>query len=223
MCYNVLTGVIAGRLHPGRDRTCDRTSCQLKAEQEERGICSMKDRNNIIRISVRNLVEFLLRSGSLDTGAGAWPETAMLEGARIHRALQKKAGQDYRAEVMLRMDVPVDLSPDAAAEKFRVQDMLLHVPQDVRSGEWPDGEPEGEPDEKPDTEKGMALCAGPEKAVCGSQESTQESTEAVLRLEGRADGIFFMRKADGEPENPFSSSSSLFFSNRFLSSLLWIL
>ena len=222
MCYNVLTGVIAGRLHPGRDRICDRTSCQLKAEQEERGICSMKDRNNIIRISVRNLVEFLLRSGSLDTGAGALPEIAMLEGARIHRTLQKKAGQDYRAEVMLRMDVPVDLSPDAAAKKFRAQDMLLHVPKDVRPDEWQDGEPDGKPDKKPDekpeTEKGKVLCAGPEKAACGSQErtqentkeniqeSTQESTGAVLRLEGRADGIFFMRKADGEPENPFSSS-----------------
>ena len=207
MCYNVLTGDIAGRLQPGRDSNCDRASCQLKAEQEERGICSMKDRNNIIRISVRNLVEFLLRSGSLDTGAGAWPETAMLEGARIHRALQKKAGQDYRAEVMLRMDVPVDLSPDAAAERIRAQDMLLHVPQDVKPDEWPDRMPDEKPDEKPDTEKSTALCAGPEKAACGSQESTQESNEAVLRLEGRADGIFFMRKADGEPENPFSSSS----------------
>ena len=67
----------------------------------------MGENDNIIRISVRSLVEFLLRSGSLEQQSGASLEAAMLEGARIHRALQKKAGGDYRAEVALKMDVPV--------------------------------------------------------------------------------------------------------------------
>ena len=66
----------------------------------------MENQGNIIRISVRSLVEFLLRSGSLDTQTGPSSEAAMLEGARIHRALQKKAGDGYRAEVSLRLDVP---------------------------------------------------------------------------------------------------------------------
>ena len=51
----------------------------------------MGENDNIIRISVRSLVEFLLRSGSLEQQSGASLEAAMLEGARIHRALQKKA------------------------------------------------------------------------------------------------------------------------------------
>ena len=66
----------------------------------------MENQPNIIRISVRGLVEFLLRSGSLDTQTGPSSEAAMLEGARIHRALQKKEGEGYRAEVPLRLDVP---------------------------------------------------------------------------------------------------------------------
>ncbi len=65
----------------------------------------MENQPNIIRISVRSLVEFLLRSGSLDTQTGPSSEAAMLEGARIHRALQKKEGEGYRAEVPLRLDV----------------------------------------------------------------------------------------------------------------------
>ena len=93
----------------------------------------MENQGKIIRISVRSLVEFLLRSGSLSTQTGPSSEAAMLEGARIHRALQKKAGDGYRAEVPLRLDVP----------------------------------------------------AG----------------GAVLRLEGRADGIFFMKDQEEEAED----------------------
>ena len=52
-----------------------------------------------VRLSVRRLVEFLLRSGNLESGSGAaTPERAAL-GARIHRRLQKEAGEGYRAEV----------------------------------------------------------------------------------------------------------------------------
>ena len=67
----------------------------------------MKQEAGNIRISVRNLVEFLLRRGSLETGTGPSSSAAMLEGARIHRLLQKKEGPDYRAEVTLRMEVPL--------------------------------------------------------------------------------------------------------------------
>ena len=56
-----------------------------------------------ITISVRNLVEFLLRSGDLDNRTAGGGEDAMLEGARIHRMLQKEAGPDYQAEVSLRL------------------------------------------------------------------------------------------------------------------------
>ncbi len=61
------------------------------------------------RISVRNLVEFILRSGDIDERAGtmADPE-AMQLGSRMHRKIQKRQGPDYHAEVMLSIDVPCE-------------------------------------------------------------------------------------------------------------------
>ena len=57
-----------------------------------------------IRISVRKLVEFILRSGDLDNRRGMVPENAMAEGGRIHRMLQRRMGSEYRAEVPLRFE-----------------------------------------------------------------------------------------------------------------------
>ena len=55
-----------------------------------------------IHISVRNLVEFILRSGDIDNRrSGKISENAMLEGSRIHRMLQKRAGGAYEAEVSM--------------------------------------------------------------------------------------------------------------------------
>ena len=55
-----------------------------------------------VRIPVRNLVEFLLRSGDIDNRRSGAGENAMQEGSRIHRLLQKRMGAEYRAEVFLR-------------------------------------------------------------------------------------------------------------------------
>ena len=55
-----------------------------------------------IKISVRNLVEFILRSGDIDNRHHASSETAMQDGSRIHRMIQKQMGPDYQAEVTLR-------------------------------------------------------------------------------------------------------------------------
>ena len=52
-----------------------------------------------LRISVRELVEFLLCSGDLDNRTLGSPEDAMLAGANMHRKLQAEAGDSYRAEV----------------------------------------------------------------------------------------------------------------------------
>ncbi len=54
-----------------------------------------------IHISVRNLVEFILRSGNIDNRRAAAPENAMQEGGRIHRMIQRRMGSDYHAEVSL--------------------------------------------------------------------------------------------------------------------------
>ena len=60
--------------------------------------------NPVTRISVRNLVEFILQSGDLDNRRGTIDKDAMLKGSRLHRKLQKQMGGDYRAEVALRMN-----------------------------------------------------------------------------------------------------------------------
>ena len=55
------------------------------------------------RISVRALVEFLLRSGDIDSRSAAGPDPdAMLLGGRIHRKIQKSMPDTYHAEVPLK-------------------------------------------------------------------------------------------------------------------------
>lgn len=57
---------------------------------------------HVCKISVRNLVEFILRSGDLTTSSSGLRDTdAMQEGTRIHKKLQKKMGAAYQAEVPL--------------------------------------------------------------------------------------------------------------------------
>ena len=58
----------------------------------------------VVRISVRNLVEFILRSGDLDSGSGTQDKEAMLKGSRLHRKIQKQMGSHYRPEVPLKQD-----------------------------------------------------------------------------------------------------------------------
>lgn len=62
---------------------------------------------NEIKISVRNLVEFILRSGDIDNTMGRMTPDAMQEGSRIHRKIQKSMGTNYTAEVPLSLTVPV--------------------------------------------------------------------------------------------------------------------
>ena len=56
-----------------------------------------------VRISVRALVEFVLRSGDIDNRrSGAAQKDAMAAGTRIHKRIQKRMGGNYRAEVPLK-------------------------------------------------------------------------------------------------------------------------
>ncbi|MDF2820304.1 MAG: helicase c2 [Clostridiales bacterium] len=64
---------------------------------------------NHIKISVRNLVEFILRGGDIDNRRGAYSDKdAMQEGSRIHRKIQKQMGSSYTAEVPLKIEIPID-------------------------------------------------------------------------------------------------------------------
>lgn len=68
-----------------------------------------KRQENVIRISVRTLVEFILRSGDLDNRRSVGRERdAMQAGSRLHRKVQKQMGASYRAEVSLKCRVPVE-------------------------------------------------------------------------------------------------------------------
>ena len=53
-----------------------------------------------IRVSVRQLVEFILREGNIDNRRTGGSDTAMQEGGRIHRMIQRRMGSDYHAEVI---------------------------------------------------------------------------------------------------------------------------
>ena len=54
-----------------------------------------------IKLSVRNLVEFILRYGSIDT-TSVGINNRQVEGTRIHKKIQKSSGEDYEAEVALK-------------------------------------------------------------------------------------------------------------------------
>ena len=54
-----------------------------------------------VSVSVRGLVEFILRQGDIDNRRQGMHEDAMQEGSRIHRMIQRRMGAEYQAEVPL--------------------------------------------------------------------------------------------------------------------------
>lgn len=61
-----------------------------------------------IKLSIRSLVEFILRSGDINTGSGGVRDTeAMLKGSKIHRKIQRSMGPEYEAEVSLSYEIPM--------------------------------------------------------------------------------------------------------------------
>lgn len=70
----------------------------------------IKGNQTVIKLSVRSLVEFILRTGDIDDRhPGSVSEKAMQEGSRIHRLLQGRAGAGYSAEVPLSITIPAGL------------------------------------------------------------------------------------------------------------------
>ena len=63
----------------------------------------------LIKISVRNLVEFILRSGDIDNRISSGQRAdAMQEGSRMHRKIQRRMGASYQAEVPLKIQIQTD-------------------------------------------------------------------------------------------------------------------
>ena len=60
-------------------------------------------KQQVIRISVRDLVEFLERSGDLDSRSGRAGDAKIMQaGSRLHRKIQGRMGSGYHAEVPLK-------------------------------------------------------------------------------------------------------------------------
>lgn len=91
-----------------------------KAENRER-----------ITISVRDLVEFIMRAGDIDNRSrGMSSSDAMLEGGRIHRRIQKAQGPEYVAEVSLKAIVEYetfDLVVDGRADGIETTEEYVLV------------------------------------------------------------------------------------------------
>ncbi len=67
------------------------------------------EQGKLIRISVRNLVEFVLREGDIDNRIAGTPDKeAMQLGGKIHRKIQKQMGSNYRAEVSMKFQIPYE-------------------------------------------------------------------------------------------------------------------
>ena len=87
-----------------------------------------------LRISVRNLVEFILRSGDIDNRRGGLGEKeAMQEGSRIHRKIQGRMGGDYRAEAPLAVDIEAE--EYILTVEGRADGIFTAVPEGCRAGD----------------------------------------------------------------------------------------
>lgn len=84
--------------------------------------------NKEFRVSVRNLVEFIMRAGDIDStfiGGGR-----ALEGTRIHQKIQRNKGENYRAEVSLKYTFDykdVILSVEGRADGIIEEDGLVII------------------------------------------------------------------------------------------------
>lgn len=79
-----------------------------KSSNCERNCSMYKIVDHTIKVSVRNIVEFIMRSGNIDNTQVMTMDTdAMQEGSRIHRKIQKRMGSEYQAEVPLSITLPI--------------------------------------------------------------------------------------------------------------------
>ncbi len=91
----------------------------------------MEETRTQLRISVRDLVEFILRSGDLDNRTGGKTDlTAMQAGDRLHRKLQRRMGAHYTAEVSLKYLVPMgefDCLVEGRADGILEEDGRIYI------------------------------------------------------------------------------------------------
>jgi len=91
----------------------DMAESLAKVQDEQKGKLAdtsdtVKEKPEEIHISVRGLVEFILRHGDIDNRHQVSPDNAMQEGGRIHRMIQRRMGAEYQAEVPLKYILPTE-------------------------------------------------------------------------------------------------------------------
>ena len=88
------------------------------------------------RISVRTLVEFILRGGDLDARRKSFDPEAALLGAKMHRKIQKSQKDGYESEVFFRRDTVFDevtVRVEGRADGVYTEDDGLTVIDEIKS------------------------------------------------------------------------------------------
>lgn len=89
------------------------------------------EQEKIIRISVRNLDEFILREGDIDNRRTVAPDKETMQlGSRIHRKIQRQMGSNYNAEVSLKIQIPCDgfrLQVEGRADGIFEEDGMVYI------------------------------------------------------------------------------------------------
>lgn len=120
-------------------------------------------------ISVRSLVEFILRSGDIDNRKAASPENAMQEGGRIHRMIQRRMGPSYQAEVSL------SHAYDAGAYAIIVEGRADGIITESVREALPQTAIEEKPDGSPETRLSV---------MPGQEQSVQKLTVTIDEIKG---------------------------------------
>lgn len=89
-------------------------------------------------VSVRQLVEFILREGSIDNRKSGGSDTAMQEGSRIHKMLQRRMGSEYHAEIGLKYtwaSEEYDIIIEGRADGIIDHNWGMHTPEGIQQEE----------------------------------------------------------------------------------------
>lgn len=148
-----------------------------------------------MHVSVRTLVEFLLRSGDLNRGAGGIADAeAMQAGSRVHKMLQKRRPSTYTAEVPLSESFPQEAGHLSDLPKEKAGKNLTPANRLSDKAAPRDGETAlraGESELESEAEVLTADSEKPDHAAAEPQNGKVEEAclPYTLVVEGRADGI----------------------------------
>lgn len=91
----------------------------------------LRIKNKLLKISVRNLVEFLCQSGDIDNRFGKVSDkNAMEAGSRAHRKIQKSMGPEYQSEVPLKLCIETEkynISVEGRADGVFQSDEITYI------------------------------------------------------------------------------------------------